>query len=60
MKPVLAESSLTGKVYVVTDYLVATDGTMTARVKHDVTKQFERLEAKRAERRAAAAAKEED
>jgi hypothetical protein len=52
MKPILAESGMTGHVYIVTAYTVTNDGTVIAHTKLDVTKQFERIEAKRAARRA--------
>lgn len=42
-KPMLMESPLTKRVYVVTSYKDNGDGTFTARVKHDVTEQFDAL-----------------
>lgn len=54
-RPILAESGMTGHVYIVTTYTVLADGTVVAHVKVDCTEQFRRLEDKRAERRARAA-----
>jgi hypothetical protein len=50
MKPILAHSTLTGHVWIVTSYTVHQDGTVVALVKTDVTEQFERIARLRAER----------
>jgi hypothetical protein len=50
---------MTGHVYIVTTYTVHGDGTVVAHVKVDCTEQFSRIEGKRAERRAKAAAGDE-
>ena len=42
-KPMLMESPITKRVYVVTSYRDNGDGTFTARKKYDVTDQFEKL-----------------
>ena len=42
-EPMLMESGLTKRVYVVTSYVDNGDGTFTARRKHDVTEQFDAL-----------------
>ncbi len=48
-QPMLMESPLTKRVFVVTSYVDNGDGTFTARQKHDVTEQFDALAAKRKE-----------
>lgn len=48
-QPMLMESVLTKRVYVVTSYKDNGDGTFTARQKYDVTEQFNALAAKRKE-----------
>jgi hypothetical protein len=58
-RPILAESGMTGHVYIVTAYTVHSDGTVVAHVKVDCTEQFSRIETKRAERRAKAAVPDE-
>jgi hypothetical protein len=50
LPPILGHSALTGRVWIVTRYTVAPDGTVIAHTKHDVTEQFDRI----AELRAAA------
>ena len=42
-QPMLMESPLTKRVYVVTSYVDNGDGTFTARRKFDVTEQFDAL-----------------
>ena len=42
-KPMLMESPLTKRVYVVTSYKNNGDGTFTAHQKYDVTEQFDAL-----------------
>jgi len=42
-EPILMESPLTKRVFVVTSYVDNGDGTFTARRKHDVTEQFDAL-----------------
>lgn len=42
-KPMLMESPLTKRVFVVTSYVDNGDGTFTARRKYDVTEQFDAL-----------------
>ena len=44
-QPMLMESPLTKRVYVVTSYVDEGDGLFTAREKHDVTEQFDALAA---------------
>jgi len=46
-QPMLMESPLTKRVFVVTSYEDNGDGTFTARQKYDVTEQFDALVAKR-------------
>ena len=46
-KPMLMESGLTKRVYVVTSYVDNYDGTFTARQKFDVTEQFDALAKRR-------------
>lgn len=46
-EPMLMESGLTGRVYVVTSYRDNGDGTFTAREKFDVTEQFDALAKRR-------------
>ena len=48
--PMLMESPLTKRVFVVTSYSDNGDGTFTARKKHDVTEQFDALAAMRRDR----------
>lgn len=48
-QPMLMESPLTKRVFVVTSYKDNGDGTFTARQKYDVTEQFDALAAKRKE-----------
>ena len=48
-QPMLMESPLTRRVYVVTSYKDNGAGTFTARQKYDVTEQFDALAAKRKE-----------
>ena len=43
-EPMLMESPLTNRVFVVTSYVDNGDGTFTARQKHDVTEQFDALD----------------
>ncbi len=45
--PMLMESPLTKRVFVVTSYVDNGDGTFTARRKFDVTEQFDALAKKR-------------
>ena len=47
-QPMLMESPITKRVFVVTSYKDNGDGTFTARQKFDVTKQFDRLAEMRA------------
>ena len=49
-EPMLMESPLTRRVFVVTSYRDNGDGTFTAREKYDVTEQFDTLARQRAER----------
>jgi hypothetical protein len=42
-EPMLMESPLTKRVFVVTSYKDNGDGTFTAHQKHDVTEQFDKL-----------------
>lgn len=42
-EPMLMESPLTNRVFVVTSYVDNRDGTFTARQKYDVTEQFDAL-----------------
>lgn len=46
-QPMLMESPLTKRVFVVTSYVDEGDGLFTAREKHDVTEQFDALAAMR-------------
>lgn len=48
-QPMLMESPLTKRVYVVTSYKDNGNGTFTARQKYDITEQFDALAAKRKE-----------
>jgi hypothetical protein len=47
-QPILAESGLTGRVYIVTAYTMTGSGNVIAHTKHDVTEQFEQITSKRA------------
>ena len=49
--PMLMESPLTKRVYIVTSYTDNGDGTFTAQQKYDVTKQFDKLAELRKEAR---------
>ena len=51
-QPMLMESPLTKRVFVVTSYKDNGDGTFTARQKYDVTEQFDMLARVRVERAA--------
>jgi len=51
-QPMLMESPLTKRVFVVTSYKDNGDGTCTARQKYDVTEQFDALARVRVERTA--------
>ena len=51
-EPMLMESPLTKRVFVVTSYVDNHDGTFTARQKFDVTEQFDALAEQRREREA--------
>ena len=42
-EPMLMESPLTKRVFIVTSYVDNGDGTFTARQKYDVTEQFDAL-----------------
>lgn len=47
-QPMLTESPLTKRVYIVTSYKDNGDGTFTARQKYDITEQFDALAKMRA------------
>lgn len=49
--PLLALSELTGRVYILTSYLQHADGRVEAKVKFDVTDQFDRIAAAIEQRR---------
>lgn len=46
-QPMLMESPITKRVFVVTSYVDNHDGTFTARTKYDVTEQFDTLAKRR-------------
>lgn len=50
-QPMLMESPLTNRVFVVTSYVDNGNGVFTARKKHDVTEQFDALAKMRANRK---------